>query len=84
MPTKESKDKNPVAVLMINGRDAADPPMPTGIQRPGYERPPNIGSPCTHFKPYFQDKMLQSVETRTCMGLEKSDQHPYDRQMKMI
>ena len=28
--------------------------------------------------------MLQSVETRTFMGLEKSDQHPYDRQMRMI
>ena len=28
--------------------------------------------------------MLQSVETRTCMGLEKSDQYPYDRHMKMI
>ena len=40
--------------------------------------------PVVHYKPYFQDKMLQSVETRTFMGLEKSDQHPYDRQMKMI
>ena len=38
MPTKDPKDRRSVAVLMINGRDAADPPVPTGIRRPGYRR----------------------------------------------